>query len=153
MLDRQLGRHQLAAQQRADAEARRHLREAGHRLPVGLHDAHVFRPQPEVVGRPIDAKAYPGNRDTAPDTSALEGRFDIGNQLVELDRPLHQPPHPEPRCEDQDGSDRACPSERVMRVPADMANERAAAPPLRLSALARIGLRPRFASAVVRVWQ
>jgi len=41
----------------------------------------------------------------------------------------------------------------VMRVPADMANERATAPPLRLFAPGQIGLRPRYASGVVRVWR
>ena len=127
MLDHQPGRLEPPAEQRADAEARRHLGEIRQRRAVGQRQAHVLNPQIELVGVVVDADADSGHRYPDAGAGTLERLLDIGGEPVELDRALQQPPDDDADNEDQDRGDAAQPVEQPVRMMDDVLRRRCGA--------------------------
>ena len=61
---------------------------------------------------------------------ALQRLLDVGDQSVELDRALHEPPNAGAGDEDHDRGDATQPYENAVRVPADMLRRSSARPAL-----------------------
>src|SRR6516164_9405269 len=109
MLNDEPGRHQSAAQERADAETCRHLGKGGDRLAIRARQANALQPQIELTVVPVDGEARSRYRDPEPVSRPAESFLDIGGQTIELDGALYQAPQAKRDDEDQRRRERAQP--------------------------------------------
>ncbi len=79
-LDDQPGRRQFAAQQRAEAETRRHLGKGGERLAVRARHANASSRRSSCRVVAVDAEAHPRYRHLEPAAGSVERFLDIGRQ-------------------------------------------------------------------------
>lgn len=75
------------------------------------------------------AEFHPRDLDLEPEISARKGLFDIRDQGVEFDRPLHQAPRRDRQRQDDHADNRAEADEDMMQIAADPPRRRATSMP------------------------
>ena len=127
LLDDHADQGESALQQFAEREARRHLREVRQNLAAGQQDPHILGLELKLMRAAVDLQPHPGDRHLEPNARALDRRFDIWGEPVQLDRPFHQPPNAHERGKNQNRDKGARPAED----PVDHGVRAAADPPRR----------------------